>query len=113
MQVNANKVANDQYCSWVSPVHASHVDDKSHPVANYWDWESEKTASPFASIMEYERARKILSVDYMVLALLANPVEEQCCEPKPNSYWQWSDSLGDDYWDATLQPAVTTSIWDA
>jgi hypothetical protein len=113
VQVNANKVANDQYWSWVSPVHASHVEDKSHPVANYWDWDSEKTtSSQIAAIMEYERARKMLSVDYMVMTLLANPVKEQCCEPEPNAYWQWSDRLGDDYWDAPVQPAVTTDYWD-
>jgi hypothetical protein len=113
VQVNANNAANDQYWSWVSPVHASHVGDKSHPVANYWDWESETTTSPIASIMEYERARKMLSVEHLVLTLLANPVvEEQRCEPESNAYWEWSETLGDDYWDAPLQPAVTTGYWD-
>ena len=113
VQVKTNKVANDQYWSWVSPVHASHVEDKSHPVANYWDWKSETMTSPIAAIMEYERARKILSVDCMVLTLLANPVEEQCSEPERSAYWLWSDSLGDDYWDAPVQPsAVTTGYWD-
>ena len=97
--------SNDGYWSWESPVTASHLNDASHPQANYWDWEttteSEKKKNMIAQFKAYEHARQLLTSEHIVeLLQKQQPIESVLAAPeKSDEYWTWSESLGDVYWD--------------
>ena len=118
-QVHATKAANDGYWGWESPVTAEHTSDLSHPSMKYWDWETKDIESPLVEFLrKYEAAREVLAVAHVEAQLKEAASTEIECEvsnsESSSDYWQWSESLGDNYWATTPQVAVSTgsSYWD-
>lgn len=121
IQTDATKVSNDGYWGWESPVVAPHTDDVSHPNRNYWDWSEETMKkNPHQDLLDYEAARQLVMADSIVKSLV-NQKNVPTSGGSPNGcsdeYWQWSDRLGDAYWDVpATAPQVTTadaqSYWE-
>jgi hypothetical protein len=114
VQVQTEKVCNDFYWAWESPVSASHVNDASHPNADYWTWNVEKK-SPVDAIMEYEAARQMLSVAHIVRNLQSQQLVDSPTCADSDDYWNEPEDLGDCYWDAApqqQQSVATGGYWD-
>jgi len=106
------KSSNDEYWNWEFFRTKSHALDPANRNMHYWDW-NEETTSPIDEILEYENAREIVSVSNIEKNLLTNslkPSGNTCA--LSDSYWTWSELLGDKYWEAPQQQAVTTGYWD-
>ena len=85
----------------------------------YWDWETKDIESPLVEFLrKYEAAREVLAVAHVEAQLKEAASTEIECEvsnsESSSDYWQWSESLGDNYWATTPQVAVSTgsSYWD-
>jgi len=116
VQIESNKVCNDQYWTWGASGVAPHTMDSSHPANSYWDWETtDEKPDAIKALLEYEAVRQMLTADNLVKQIQSQQVSSaSSANEGSDDYWSWSEEYGDRYWEAQ-QPAVAATgqaYWD-
>merc|ERR1712154_359976 len=107
--------------AWESPHTAEHANDSTHPSSSYWDWstpqeEKQQQSSFVCALLEYEKARLMLSVDHhqeLLENCKARVVGESLTKSSSDDYWMESSEISTpavNYWDWSSQPLAAKPV---